>query len=71
MRLPSERLARDEALAALKAIGDKQRSLERGGSDEHPQIREDDHVDADEILLRFIADDAIAGAFDRIEKWYA
>lgn len=59
-----------DAVRDLIAIGDEQRGM-RGGSDEYPQITEDDHQKADEILLRLIANPAVEAAFDRIGKWYA
>lgn len=32
---------------------------------------EQDHVDADELLLEFIGDVEVASAYNDIEKWYA
>jgi hypothetical protein len=66
--IDTERLNRDQALAMLRAIRERQGNDEDGRP---ASIREDDHVDADEVLLRYIADDELAAAFDRIGKWYA
>lgn len=54
----------DEALAALRAI--RQRQGDDGG-----HISEDDHWEADSILLGLIGSGDIRDAFDRIGKWYA
>lgn len=32
---------------------------------------ENDHVDADKLLLQFINDESVTAAFDSIKKWYA
>lgn len=71
MSLSGGSYSRAEALHDLLELGDLQRSRDRGGSGDAPQIREDDHVEADQILLGLIDDDEIRAAFDRIEKWYA
>lgn len=57
---PGERKAR--ALADLASIAAKQR--ERG-------MREDDHIDADAILVDLIGDQDVAAAYEAIGKWYA
>lgn len=64
----TERLTRAQALAALRAIRERQGTDSEGCP---AAIREDDHIEADEVLLRYIADDELAAAFDRIAKWYA
>lgn len=62
---------RNDILARLRAIGDEQRSAARGGSDKWPQINEDDHGEADDLLLELIADPEITEAYNRIGKWYS
>lgn len=68
-------LTRDEALAQLRAIRERQ----GGGVPDwsirlFPQaahIREEDHEEADEILLELVSDPEITDAFESIGKWYA
>ncbi len=32
---------------------------------------DDDHVEADQLLLKYIDDDQVTFAFESIEKWYS
>ena len=50
-------MTRDEALAALRALGDVD--------------NETAHIEGDKILLRFIADPEIAEAWLALDKWFA
>ena len=65
MTQPGDSYSRDRALADLRAIDERQ------GGPRYRRVQEDDHVEADEILLRLIDDDAITEIFHRIGKWYA
>lgn len=57
-----------EAKVRLQAIRDRQGYDDEG----HPaDIKEDDHYEADQILLDFIYDPEIERLFDSIGKWYA
>lgn len=49
-------MTRDELLARLEAIGGEPES---------------DHIEADQLLLKFIDDHEITLAFGAIRKWYA
>jgi hypothetical protein len=52
-------VTRDEALAELKAIKERQSDLETN------------RIDAEDVLLKLINDDAIMEAFKAIDTWYA
>ena len=69
-------MTRDEALSQLNAIRERQGSEPapnylRGVDTVPTQIKEDDHVEADAILLDLIDDDEISEAYHAIGKWYA
>jgi hypothetical protein len=51
---------KDELLRALRAL-----------IDEFDGDTEQRHVDADNLLLKFIGDPAVTEAFHAIDKWYA
>jgi hypothetical protein len=65
--LSEKSYTRDQALFDLICIDERQKPTPEG----YRQIREDDHIDADDILLRLIDDDEITEVFERIGKWYA
>ena len=53
-------MSKEELIAALKELlNDDSRDMEAN------------HVDADELLLKFIDDDEIRQAFESIEKYYS
>lgn len=58
----------DEAVAALKAIRQHQGTDDRGFP---AHIVEDDHFEADAILLGLIGSAEVRDAFDQVGKWYA
>lgn len=51
----------EELRSKLQAIRDRQ--------DDSDQ--EEDHIDADNLLVNFIGDEKVSSIFDDIEKWYA
>ena len=53
----------DEALAKLHAL--------REAQDQDEGDPEQEHVDADQILLDLIGDERISEAFNSLMKWYA
>lgn len=55
--MPVSTITRDQLLEALRDLG-------------HGDP-ESEHLEADELLLCFIADTEIREAFEAIEKWYA
>lgn len=71
----SKSYSRDDALCDLRAIrerqGDEQLPDYLGGGLGPAKIQEDDHLEADDVLLRLIDDPAIQEAFHSIGKWYA
>lgn len=61
-------MSREEALAALKAIKDRQVLNERG----YPiSDVEADHGQADDILIALIDDAEVREVYESIRKWYA
>ena len=53
-------LSKSELIAKLKGI-----------TEECSGDQEDNHIKADNLLLKYIGDDEIADAYYAIEKWYA
>lgn len=56
-------MTKPELIASLEAI--KARGDDKGGAGEA------EHVDADALLVEYIADAEIAEAYSAIGKWYA
>lgn len=57
----NEKTRRDELLAGLLAIA----ATNNGGD------LELNHINADNLLLKYIDDVEVSNAFDEIEKWYS
>lgn len=59
----------EELIEKLKKIKERQdRHIEQGGI--YGDF-DDDHIEADELLLEYIADTEVKEIFDSIEKWYS
>jgi hypothetical protein len=58
---------RAQALADLAEIDARQKP----SADARRRITEQDHLDADEILLRLVGDEQVRAAWGRIGKWFA
>lgn len=59
-------MTRDELIKELLTIAQRQEEL---GDVE--MCREDDHVAADRLLLRYINSPEVTQAFEAIERWYS
>lgn len=57
-------MTKEELIEKLNAINGK-RGVERFYDNENG------HIEADELLLEYIADKDITDAFEAVEKWYA
>ena len=57
-------MTRDEALRQLRELVEGQRTAKLNDPEE-------EHAQADHVLLELISDPEISRAFDAIEKWYA
>jgi hypothetical protein len=55
-------MTKEELIAELNKIYD--------GQDSNTDV-EVDHMNADELLLKYINDDEVSDAFNAIYKWYA
>jgi hypothetical protein len=58
-------MTRDEALAELRAIAERQ-----GPPPDRGNISEGDHEEADRVILRLLDDDEITSAWERVGKWF-
>ncbi len=61
------KMTNDELLFRLKVIKEQQDKLTKTG---YGDI-EMDHVEADELLLKYINDKEVTAMFESIHKWYA
>ncbi|MEK6884191.1 MAG: hypothetical protein AABY22_31465 [Nanoarchaeota archaeon] len=57
-----------ELIKALNEI--RNRQIRREDAERPHRCYDDDHEEADQLLLKFINDHKVSEAFESIEKWY-